>query len=924
MIEDVNTVPPSELVPQLIGSKIFYDINLFLLKIPGMSPWGQLDSVLITQVITNGSIGGLFGVPVALTNSYPETPAPSADWYSSIIGSVNSITDRLNVPRLFYAISAAHGAAFINEATVIPHQIGIAASFNRSAAWTGGRITASDARGAGITMVTNPSAQLATNPAWPSTYETFGEDARHVGVMTENFVHGLQYHNGFTFRNVVATIKGFGGGNPRNGNYRGNTWVPNNIYAQHYSLPYRARQENEKWNLSELLQRTYHFVMLSNLPINGAPVASSELYLKTFLNFIGNISQPGSFPLFVTEPDEIWSWVNEYFLVSNVETATALMLRQCLIDVILVTDLSTIHIGNVLLNAYKNLVARVDLAEAAHAKQQRDGASFQRLDIGSNMYFHAVSEELQQVKNNLQKNSLRQMRARELLGINGSTSLQLNNIIDNKNLNCSDPSAVTTKQDKEDEAYHLARQSIVLLENKLMGGNQKTLPIVDLEKKTVALIGRGCNSLSLMSGGQTGKWQGLPDEDMTAFTGGKSSTVKDGLERIALKVMYSVGCADISDSADAYCNLELVTEAVDNAQNADVAVVCVGELPYYGAAGDISETWLPSDQIEMIEQIASVNNNTIVILFQGRNRLLDTIPAKVAALLHAYLPGPQGGRAVVDILSGIYVPSGRLPLTYLKYPVPGAEGGAQHWRRFGSEYSDIVQYPYGYGLSYSSFEYSNALGTYEIEYEPVNKTVTDILFNLSVNITNTGKFDADHRVVCFMFADPTSAPLPPSSLFLTSASTLFDFRALHLKMGESQQIVCRGRATNIIKPNTLCELPLLRKQYRLSANSVGHNTQDSSEVSVELYLPDNLSENCRFLNRTDSWSGVVYSPGDAIMGPLDDAFDFVLPGLVCVGAGIVSAVTIVTYCRRRAARVASTRTRSSTERERHRRRKKQH
>jgi beta-glucosidase len=258
--------------------------------------------------------------------------------------------------------------------------------------------------------------------------------------------------------------------------------------------------------------------------------------------------------------------------------------------------------------------------------------------------------------------------------------------------------------------------------------------------------------------------------------------------KIRLEYFEAVGGATIGfgvTRAEDYVGRE--TKAL--ASKADVAIVCVGFNPATETEGEDRTFTLPGGQDELIRQISSVNKNTIVVLTAGgnvdMNQWIDNIPV----LIHAWYPGQEGGRALAQILFGEYGPSGKLPASFERrwedsatyqsyYPERGAknvkysEGGFLGYRHFDRS-STKPLFPFGYGLSYTSFEYSNLAVTPKTGNLGAPVTV-------SFDLTNTGRRAGAE--VAQIYVGDSHAPVP------RPVKELKGFARVDLKPGETRHV----------------------------------------------------------------------------------------------------------------------------------------
>ena len=233
---------------------------------------------------------------------------------------------------------------------------------------------------------------------------------------------------------------------------------------------------------------------------------------------------------------------------------------------------------------------------------------------------------------------------------------------------------------------------------------------------------------------------------------------------------------------------EPLTQAVAAAESSDAAVLFVGFSDQHETEGrDRSSNALPDDQIELINAVTAVNSNVVVVLNSGAGILMSDWQAKVPGILQAWYPGEQGGVALAEILLGNVNPSGKLVTTFFRYEsdlptmdnYPGsddelhyAEGlfvGYRHYDKYGI----APLFPFGHGLSYTTFEYS------DLEISP-RRPRTGETVRVSLQVTNTGEL-AGAEVVQLYLGDDKSSLIRP-------ARELKAFHKLSLAPGESRNV----------------------------------------------------------------------------------------------------------------------------------------
>jgi len=315
-------------------------------------------------------------------------------------------------------------------------------------------------------------------------------------------------------------------------------------------------------------------------------------------------------------------------------------------------------------------------------------------------------------------------------------------------------------------AYNTAAEAITLLKN-----SNNTLPIRANAKVLVA--GPNANSMRTLNGGWTYTWQG----ERTDEYGTQYNTIVEALRNKldAANVIFEEGVVYKMKGKffeDSVVNIE---RAVQAAAGVDYVLLCIGENSYTETPGNINDLNLSDNQLALAIAMIKTGKPVILILNEGRPRIISRIEPGVAAVVHTYLPGNYGADALVDILTGAVNPSGKLPITYPRYsndlsgyihkPSEGAtnpQGGETN-----------PQYPFGFGLSYTSFAYSN-LTVNKNSFGP-DETAT-----ISVTVRNTG--NREGKEVVQLFVSDSIASFTPD------IRRLRGFEKISLQPGESKTV----------------------------------------------------------------------------------------------------------------------------------------
>ncbi|SDX03085.1 glycoside hydrolase family 3 N-terminal domain-containing protein [Flavobacterium degerlachei] len=288
-----------------------------------------------------------------------------------------------------------------------------------------------------------------------------------------------------------------------------------------------------------------------------------------------------------------------------------------------------------------------------------------------------------------------------------------------------------------DVAYNSAAESITLLKNK-----NEILPLNKSEK--ILVTGPTANSMKSLNGGWTYTWQGENADVLAA----DKFTILEALQNKIGKanVLYTKG-ADLAVEDD----LE-IQKAVELAKDASKIILCLGEKNYTETPGDISNLFISKSQIKLALALSKLNKPIVLVLNEGRPRLISDFEDKMNAVIQCYLPGNEGARALADILYGDVNPSGRLPYNYPRFPNSLEKYNRKYTESLGDEeQNDDAQYEksyspqfeFGSGLSYTTFAYSNL----NIDKSEINNTDN---ITVTVEVKNIGETAGKEAVLLYL------------------------------------------------------------------------------------------------------------------------------------------------------------------------------
>lgn len=319
---------------------------------------------------------------------------------------------------------------------------------------------------------------------------------------------------------------------------------------------------------------------------------------------------------------------------------------------------------------------------------------------------------------------------------------------------------ILSKQHR-DIAKKISQQSIVLLKN------ESVLPLSS--KELVAVIGPGAHSLDILG---AWSWKGKSNEAVSLVEGMKK--ISDRL----LITKFNQSYFELSD--------EVLNESLSLAKKADKVVLALGEESWMsGEAASRSNICLPPAQVELFNKIKEINPNIIVTLYNGRPLDLNSI-GDAKGIVEAWFPGTEGGNALAEILFGIYNPSGKLSMSfpdsvgqvpiYYNCENTGRPYEVNPQEKYVSKYLDIsnyAKYPFGYGLSYCNFTYSNIKIS-----NPVLKTNEKVI--VSVDVCNESSRDGV-EIVQLYIRDKVGEVVRP-------IKELKDFKKIYLEKGENRTV----------------------------------------------------------------------------------------------------------------------------------------
>ena len=618
-------------------------------------------------------------------------------------------SSRLHIPLLF-GLDVIHG-----HKTVFPIPLGLSCSWDTALIRRSARIAATEASADGLDWAFSPMVDIARDPRWGRIAEGAGEDPFLGSQIAKAMVRGYQGSDLSRSDAVMACVKHFALYGAAEGGRDYNTVDMSRIKMyQYYLPPYKAAVEAGVGS-----------VMSSFNEIDGIPATANQWLLTDLLR-----KQWGFTGLVVSD----YTAVNEMIAhgLGDLQEVSGLALRAGLdMDMVGEGFLTTLN---------------KSLTEGKITGQDIDQACRRILEA--------------KYKLGLFENPYRRMdegRAkREILS-----------------------------SDHRAAAREIAAHSFVLLKN--------TGQLLPLKKTgTVALVGPlADNHLNML-----GTWSVSGDPSKTV-------SVREGIKNVVgtgVNVIYAKG-ANISDDSsfvkranvfgpeietDKKSPADLISEAVDAANKADVVVAVVGEAAdMTGESSSMSDIDLQASQVRLIDALYKTGKPLVLVLFNGRPMTIGYQAREAGAMLDVWFGGTEAGNAIADVLFGNYNPSGKLSVSfpvnvgqipvYYNHKNTGRpfEGG---FPKFRSNYLDVSNdplFPFGYGLSYSSFSYSS-LSLDKKAFRPGE------MLQVKVTVSNTGNFDGEETVQLYIRDLAASITQPVKELKA--------FKKIQLRKGESREV----------------------------------------------------------------------------------------------------------------------------------------
>lgn len=689
----------------------------------GQSREFRLNEDALQKVFARYHVGSILNVP--------KGQAQRPEVWSTLIRRLNRLSAEhcSGVPQI-YGVDQIHGASYTWGATLFPQEIGQAASFNRRIPRRVSEIGAYESRVCLIPWVYSPVMDLGRQPLWSRQWESYGEDVYLSCEMARQAVLGYQGNdpNHIPPHGVAACIKHYMAyGVPVSGKDRTPSSVTDREMREKFFQPFRSAIMAGALSL-----------MVNSSVNNGVPFHANYKYLTTWLK------------------DEL-QW-----------------------DGMIVTDWADIN----------NLCTRDHVA--ATKKEAIAMAINAGIDMSMVPYEVEFCDLLRELVNEGWVSMARIDDAvRRILRLKVRLGLLDRKTWDKEPKKLAKEFPLFASDAYAAEALQMTEECMVLLKNEKVKGKNEELNVLPLKEGAKILVcGPNADNLRAMNGGWTYTWQGERTNEVAPQMG-HYPTFQQGLKerfgeanvRFVEGVRWDARNFNLDHRTDDWTQL---TEA---AQRADVVIACVGENSYCETPGNINDLNLSDNQKEMVRTLAATGKPVVLVLAEGRPRIIRDIEPLCRAVVHTFLCGNYGGKALARLLAGDVDFTGRMPYTYPKhtaalitYDYKPCESVGQMSGNYNYDAVMDVQWPFGFGLHYTSVQYSN------MRVDKSTFTKDDVL-TVTIDVKNTG--DRVTKESVLLYSSDLVASLTPDIRRLRA------FEKVELQPGETKAVSLKLRAADL-------------------------------------------------------------------------------------------------------------------------------
>ena len=639
----------------------------------------------------------------------PNTCAPTAKQWEKYIAQIQKISMKRIGIPCVFGLDQNHGSTYTQGGTLFPQNINVAATFNREIARRSAEATAYETRAVSVPWTYSPTVDLGRDARWPRIWENFGEDCYLSSEMGKAMVYGFQGED------------------------------PNNIDQYHIATSMK------------------HF-MGYGVPWTGkdrtpAYISPADLREKHFAPFLAGL-QAGALTVMVNSAS-----VNGMPMHANKDILTGWLKEETGWDGVLITDWADIN----------NLYTREMVA-----KDKKDALRI-AINAGIDMIMEPYSCDacgylVELVKEGKIPMSRIDDACRRVLRMKYRLDLFKNPTQKLKNY------PKFGGEEFAKLALEGATESMVLLKNEKLQDGNSVLPLA--KGKKILLTGPNANQMRCLDGGWSYTWQGHRADEFA----GKYNTIYEAFcnEYGKENVILNQGVTYNEKGKYWEENEPQIQGAVDAAKNVDVIVACIGENSYTETPGNLTDLWLSENQRNLVKELAKTGKPVVLVLNEGRPRLIADIEPLAQGIIDILIPGNMGGDALVNLVSGKSNFSGKMPYTYPKeinslanYDFKKSEEVGTMEGAYDYNAKITQQWGFGYGLSYTSYKYSN------LKVSQSDFRHGDII-KVSVDVKNTGKVAGKESVL--LFSSDLIASMVPDGRRLRA------FNKIELQPGETKTV----------------------------------------------------------------------------------------------------------------------------------------
>ena len=720
---------------------------------------GMLSAEAVDEVFGRYRVGSILNVPLGVA----QTP----EKWAEVIRTLNDASmAQCGVPEL-YGVDQIHGASYTWGATLFPQEVGQGASFNAAIPRRIGEITAYESRACLIPWVYSPVMDVARSPLWPRMWESFGEDVLLNGIMASEMTRGLQGDdpNHVGMNNVAACLKHYlAYGAAVSGKDRTPSSVTYREMLEKYFQPFRMCCEAGALSL-----------MVNSANNNGVPFHTNRRLLTEWLK--EGLDWDGMIVTDWADIDNIWK---RDHVAANKKEAIAMAINAGI---------------DMTMDPYST-----DFCDLLEELVQEGRVPMTRIDDA--------------VRRILRLKIRVGLMDRSTWDIPYSTPAKGKKKSKVKTL--SELYSDFANEGFAREAVSMAEECMVLLKNE-----QKLLPLKQGTKLFVC--GPNANSFRAMNGGWTYTWQGNKTNEIAKEIG-KYRTFLGALEQKFGKENITYSELVRYDDNDFRIDHKVNDAGSVKSQiaAADVIVAFVGENSYTETPGNIDDLNLSRNQQEMVKSLAQYGKPILLVLNEGRPRIINEIEPLAKAVVHTFLPSNYGGDALANLLSGEANFSGRMPYTYPKfhgsfitYDCKPCEYVETMSGAYNYDANTTVQWTFGSGLSYSEVKYSNLKaspnpskggGKHQgMTPSPLERD-GERLITFTVDVTNQSNRSVKEPVL--LFISDLVATLTPD------VKRLRAFTKVELAPGETKTITLSVRTSDLAFVNEDLQWTLEPGQFR--------------------------------------------------------------------------------------------------------------